>query len=90
MTQTSAPRPAKPIATSHTAPLVIIKAIEPLTVSLDVGEALVAGMSMQVLARQCPDPNTRECLQKVGAQIAAAARAMCSTAAVDVVEVKPL
>ena len=63
------------VAVRSTAP-VVMTAAGPVTVTLDAVDALSVGLSLQALARQQKTPpGTREIYQRVGQQLAAAARA---------------
>jgi len=57
----TAPRPERDVVT--------------VTVELNLDDALMAGLSMQVFATRIPDPNTQAIYKRVGAQLVDTARA---------------
>lgn len=62
------------------APVVLATPAEPVTVQLDIADALGVGLSLQCLARGAAMPrDTREKYERVGKQLVAAARAAAGT-----------
>lgn len=58
-------------------PPVLVPAAEPVTLTLDAGDALQAGLTMVSLAMagRCPNPIIADVFERVGRQLSTAARA---------------
>jgi hypothetical protein len=71
--------------TSALPPVVLLKPIEPITVTLDVGKALIAGLTLKNMARVA-EPGTAEIMREVGEQLVAHARAASQGAGTEVLK----